>query len=444
MSPSRLFSFSWISGLITIRTRKVKCDEGKPSCHRCVSTGRVCEGYGIWGGGNPPYHRSSNVLHRDPAPLGIVNARQQSCFEWFMLRTAPKLPSAFSSAFWSSLVFQATSSEPAALHAALALGSAHRQNIHLEFQGPASRNSALQDEERFTLLHYGKAIRHLQRHFTSGTLASTRVTLITCLLFICMEILRGQYQSAIAQLHSGLKLLKESKSRLAVENPASSIKDARDFDDYWITETFCRLHVSSALFGQIPSDLYPADITTSNSPRLFSSVNQARHWLDRLLAGTIGLAEKARGLSFPEGLLIPSVLKDAQEKLLLELSCWKTVHTASNALLHCDSTEFSLESFAYGLLEQYHSMAEIMTSTCLKPNNEIQFDSYRTHFLNILERAIPKFQFVFSKKAEKVAPKHFKGISRSVCDVSNRNSLSYQFMPHVRRPTLFYGQLSQS
>src|SRR3569833_880855 len=27
------------------RIRKVKCDETKPFCHRCVSTGRACDGY---------------------------------------------------------------------------------------------------------------------------------------------------------------------------------------------------------------------------------------------------------------------------------------------------------------------------------------------------------------------------------------------------------------
>lgn len=35
------------------RIRKVKCDEGQPACERCTSTGRVCDGYGIWGGGKP-------------------------------------------------------------------------------------------------------------------------------------------------------------------------------------------------------------------------------------------------------------------------------------------------------------------------------------------------------------------------------------------------------
>jgi hypothetical protein len=33
------------------RTRKIKCDECKPHCTRCSSTGRRCNGY-IWNYGN--------------------------------------------------------------------------------------------------------------------------------------------------------------------------------------------------------------------------------------------------------------------------------------------------------------------------------------------------------------------------------------------------------
>lgn len=32
-------------GCLTCRMRKVKCDEQRPSCQRCLSTGRTCDGY---------------------------------------------------------------------------------------------------------------------------------------------------------------------------------------------------------------------------------------------------------------------------------------------------------------------------------------------------------------------------------------------------------------
>ncbi|KAH4069175.1 hypothetical protein HBH98_012240 [Parastagonospora nodorum] len=35
------------SGCKTCKIRKVKCDEEKPFCKRCTSTGRTCDGYDV-------------------------------------------------------------------------------------------------------------------------------------------------------------------------------------------------------------------------------------------------------------------------------------------------------------------------------------------------------------------------------------------------------------
>ena len=36
------------SDCLTCKIRRKKCDEQKPSCHRCVSTGRKCDGYATY------------------------------------------------------------------------------------------------------------------------------------------------------------------------------------------------------------------------------------------------------------------------------------------------------------------------------------------------------------------------------------------------------------
>ena len=35
------------TGCLTCKIRRVKCDEGKPACQKCTSTGRKCDGYYI-------------------------------------------------------------------------------------------------------------------------------------------------------------------------------------------------------------------------------------------------------------------------------------------------------------------------------------------------------------------------------------------------------------
>jgi hypothetical protein len=124
------------SSPMTVRIRKVKCDEGRPACHRCISTGRVCDGYGIWGGGESFYsHRQrltgskdSRVVPRPPVSVSVLASgiEENGYFEWFKCRTAIKLPGSFVSGFWTTLLFQASLNEPAVLHAVLALSSVHK------------------------------------------------------------------------------------------------------------------------------------------------------------------------------------------------------------------------------------------------------------------------------------------------------------------------------
>jgi hypothetical protein len=118
------------------RIRRVKCDETKPACQRCLSTGRACDGYGVWAGWNR-YTSSTNsnpnirgpkslTYHNMPVPLNGSTKEELVYFDFFCRRTALKLPGVFESTFWEHLIFQASSSEPAVLHAVIALASAHR------------------------------------------------------------------------------------------------------------------------------------------------------------------------------------------------------------------------------------------------------------------------------------------------------------------------------
>ncbi|KAL4889903.1 hypothetical protein BDV59DRAFT_185714 [Aspergillus ambiguus] len=145
------------SGCQTCRIRKAKCDEGYPACHRCLSTGRHCDGYGIWGGGKS--YRSS-----EPSPLTITQpsyhpqqaaSKQEGPYlDWFQHRSITRLPGSFVSAFWSSFLLQSSVAEPAVLHAILALSSVHRQGIMDDDHPGAGR------DEKFTLESYSRAIRH--------------------------------------------------------------------------------------------------------------------------------------------------------------------------------------------------------------------------------------------------------------------------------------------
>ena len=198
-----------------VRIRKVKCDEGRPVSHRCTSTGRVCDGYGIWGAGKSFYrHRQSITGLKDaPRPPPSISAfasgtEEKGYFEGCKCRTAVKLPGSFVSRFWDTLLFQASSEEPAVLHAVLALSSVHK-NGAFKANGQIEPDNGSDEQGHITLKHYVKAISHLQPHFSTKDRASFRVALITCVTFVYLELLRGHFGTAQTHLHNGLKILRE-------------------------------------------------------------------------------------------------------------------------------------------------------------------------------------------------------------------------------------------
>lgn len=118
------------------RVRKVKCDEGRPSCHRCISTGRNCDGYGIWGGGgiaNTQGNKANHVTQhcyvggQPPTMKWIprnedwslasvrLSTAERGCYAWFFSKTSMKFSGIFCAPFWRRLVPQACFAEPAIL-----------------------------------------------------------------------------------------------------------------------------------------------------------------------------------------------------------------------------------------------------------------------------------------------------------------------------------------
>ncbi|KAI1625262.1 hypothetical protein EDD37DRAFT_649588 [Exophiala viscosa] len=212
------------TGCRTCKIRKKKCDEGRPSCQRCLSTGRICDGYGVWGGGNNPFkqHPSSQIslfTGKEPGltsklslisptaaqklfPIHTVSADEHICMEWFIHRTATKLPGAFESDFWTTLLPQASYSEPAVLHAIITLASVHKRQV-------LDLSTCADTSELFALQHYTRATGDLRRKIETRSKTSTQVALIACAIFVQLEYLRGCYQTALTHLRHGLVLLED-------------------------------------------------------------------------------------------------------------------------------------------------------------------------------------------------------------------------------------------
>lgn len=419
----------------TNRIRKVKCDEGRPSCCRCVSTGRVCDGYGIWGGGENAYrdrkldHCSSSgplaPLSRTALSVLSVGTEEARCFEWFQCRTAKKIPGLFVLTFWETLLFQASIDQPAVLHAVLALSSVHKRDV-LHEQAPGG-------DEQFMLQHYIKAISHLQPHLAAKDVWSVRIALITCVVFICLELLRGHFRTAQTHLQNGLKVLREiqTNGRVDTENEILTLKTScyAAIND-WILEAFARLHIQEVLFQQschCPRMFFRAEEPESPNPvAIFETVNEAWQQLERLLYNVAHLAKQRvdqQQLSNSASLVEPSPKMQIQQQDLQEkLAQWLDTYRASRNSIKGIPDDVG-EDFAYLLLSMHHAMATVMAGTCLAQDDESIFDEYADHFVSLVEQSTKMWE-ARSSKAQ-LMPQLRLDMARSVVDIGWMPPLYY-------------------
>ncbi|RMX84987.1 hypothetical protein D0869_04171 [Hortaea werneckii] len=280
------------TGCSTCKIRRVKCDEAKPECNRCTSTGRKCDGYEI-----PPRRNRALAAQTASSPqpcLEVARGTQDElrALEFFHVRTAPGLSSYFDADFWTRLVFQISSAEPSIRHAMVAVGALHLQRekgtVTLSMDEKAHQRDPLATsmpvrkptqvhEDPFALVQYNKAIVHLAKRLQDPT-AATEIALLACILFVCIEFLRGEAELAINHFKSGMGIaihsLNFQSRRLAKPASERLRNDTLPF--------FNRLELLSTLFGNDAPWEYPVALQYV-IPEEFANVKEARDSLVHLM-----------------------------------------------------------------------------------------------------------------------------------------------------------------
>jgi hypothetical protein len=233
------------------RTRRIKCDEHKPSCLRCnrdryscewfITPHRAPKGEASKGRTLPlllpkEYEKASlvtpassarvsllplarwkaTVLPADPSAQPTSNLfetdLEKRYFHVFCDKIVPQLAGFAGSPLWSRLVLQGSESNTAVRHAIIAIGA-----LDTTVQVSTTRNhlgsECTSDEHhRLAIRQYSKAITQMRISISEGK-HDLRTTLLTCLLIICFECLHGNQESAIAQMRSGIELLEHWLAR---------------------------------------------------------------------------------------------------------------------------------------------------------------------------------------------------------------------------------------
>lgn len=213
--------------------RRVKCDEARPSCKKCLASDRTCEWFEATPAITPPrlspesdqsekrvllpaqnasYVPGAAAADIQPSSLGVgLDARERSALGFFINRTARDLGYSFPSNEWISCSLQLGHEEPALRYAMTALGSMHQARRAYTH---TSMVPVIDPEHlRYALDGYGKAMLHLRRRIercpVSNRSQATNMILLSCLLFFCFEQLQGEQATACLHMQKGQRIIKE-------------------------------------------------------------------------------------------------------------------------------------------------------------------------------------------------------------------------------------------
>ena len=376
------------------RIRKVKCDELKPRCARCTSTGRRCEGYvdpapikrralrttqhGCSPGKFLPLYTSG------PCSDFLDRPDEGRAFQYFQTRAVQVMSGYFEVAFWNELVLQVSHEEPAVRHALLALSSlyeAYDLQGTIELRNLHATGTDTAEPARFALQQYTKAVGLLSTQQPIGmSPTSLQGVLIACVLFVWIEFLQNNLDTALKHLQGGLQIWIDLQQK---QQANTSRIDAS------LPRILRRLHASARMHGSPTSD-YNSKVSEHifdlgcTMPTAFDHVSEARQWLDTVLDPIFRFF---RRMYSPEYVVQMSKRHPHPDPLSLESTVeyhLENLHRWHMALvsgpIHATSTPNHL------ILALHYTSVTIMLKTLLA-QSEMAYDQYAPSFSHILKLA---------------------------------------------------------
>ncbi|KUJ19351.1 uncharacterized protein LY89DRAFT_612974 [Mollisia scopiformis] len=417
MQNSRASHFKSRAGCRTCKRRRIKCDEIKPCCIRCLSGNRICEGYGIVI--DAPKRPTSKIIKIQKAKghanswseiqpkvmttldvIPFLNHSESAAFDLFRSQTIREMSGLRSSNFWKKIALPACYSVPAILHASMALASAGRWS-QASRKGYHPLGSDLMKLD--TVHYYNKAIQHLKIHVAKhGDLSSLKISLIACILFIALELSTGRFGQALMHLNQGRKLLHTtSSSKLSAKCDSKvSTKTARLLSSFHSTEdeivsVFADLDLQATYFGSERPQLTlgshsSAEIHGPKSqfslalPKHFSFMQEANQYL--VIITNKCLQFVGQELDHDQHTRQNESSNFHRQYLYKTLKDWRKRYKeiCSKAVVSDSSDTWKQYS---SLMCLHHTWLSIVLPTSYAETEETDFDSYFREFATIVDLA---------------------------------------------------------
>ena len=229
------------TGCYTCKVRKVKCDETKPLCRRCLDTGRKCDGYPsafVANEGRKTLTKLHVAALMAPTIIKWKSNYEQYAFKHWCELTAPALGGQLGHPFFAYIIPQYCYREDSVRAAILAVSASHEQ-----FATPKSRidHNRQQQLAKFTLEQYNDSINLLSHHMSHER---HELVILVCSCYVILELLRGELQGV--SLHT-----EQGRSLLASEAGFEAIRHSKALTTY-VLPMFWRLSYVEFLFGKPP------------------------------------------------------------------------------------------------------------------------------------------------------------------------------------------------
>ncbi|EFQ25889.1 C6 zinc finger domain-containing protein [Colletotrichum graminicola M1.001] len=280
---------------------------------------------------------------------------------------------------------KASSTEPAILYAILAVGAVHEKELArtepCNFTNEeASECQSSKTADYLSLLYYNKSISLLQPHFTKPGTESTRVALIVCTIFVCLEFMQKRYKNGFLHFGYSLKLLGN-----LLRNRTSAMSS--DPADDWFAEEIPRLDLQAAL---LLNEFYSGAACSvafiwHQLPQAFQTTRDASHSLDGLLFRAHKLQRNGSTINLSEDPVDIFELLATQQALRNDLEGWLRCFDVFKARSWSHLSD--AEKLVCRRLPIYHTMAHIIANTALNPRNELIFDLYTHQFASVVSHA---------------------------------------------------------
>ena len=308
------------TGCITCKERKVKCTEEKPNCSRCTRSGQQCGGYKVprtW-----LFHsRKERAVAAEDSSIEwspswscvlLPDETDRRSFDFYVDQTAPILSSYFGYSFWSRTLPQASFHEPVIKEMVLATSSLIESN--------ELRLSLLEDN-----LVYQANYKRVIRRMTSDKAPSTEYVLMACLLLACCDFCRGEFQTGMQHIISGVRILDEwFRSQYLSSNMATPEANLILTE---LAPLFASIVLKIPTYG-LSLGLHPGMMLKlvpcrelPHVPKTFSNVHLARHALDGIAHHVVKLMEPQTDM-LEQGSWVPQ-MKDSLSRYSAALSAFE-------------------------------------------------------------------------------------------------------------------------